>query len=147
MSDYCPFCGTQLEEKVTFCPNCGAHIDEKSGSSSSATTASQPQIVTDMPVTGTPQQHTYSPPPTQSYQPVTQVYVTPPPPQGNSDADSALFLGIGGLFCFPIILSIPAIIYGFRALQKPNKHATAIIGIVLGFIGLLPLLGLIWIFI
>jgi len=145
MSDYCPFCGNPIEGNVTFCPNCGAHIDESSGSSGSSATTSQPQIVTDMPVLGAPQQHTYSPPPSQTYQPVQSTHQPPPRVEGNSDADSALFLGIGGLFCIPVLLSIPAIIFGFKALQKPNKHATAIIGIVLGFIGLWPaLIWLIW---
>ncbi|MHA1504483.1 MAG: zinc-ribbon domain-containing protein [Candidatus Heimdallarchaeota archaeon] len=145
MSDYCPFCGNPIEGNVTFCPNCGAHIDERSGSSSS-TASTQPKIVTDMPVSGAPQQYTYSSQPTQTYQPVQPVYQAPPPPQeGNSDADSSLFLGIGGLLCVPVFMSIPAIIFGFKALQKPNKHVTAIIGIILGFIGLWPL-GVFWIF-
>ena len=137
MTQYCSYCGTPIEGKVTFCPNCGAHIDDSSSSQAAAPPPQQPTVST-MPVT--PQQ------PVQTYQPVQSTYQQPPPPQGNPDADSAFFLGIGGIFCLPVILSIPAIIYGFRALQKPEKHATAIIAIVLGFIGLWPLLSFWWIF-
>ena len=143
MSTYCPFCGNQIESKVTFCPNCGAHIEESGGSSSTST--SQPQIVTDLPTTSIDQRSSYSAQPVQTYQPVQSTYQAPPPTEGNSDADSALFLGIGGLFCLPVFLSIPAIIFGFKALQKPNKHATAIIAIILGFLGLWPF-GFFWLF-
>ena len=139
MSSYCPFCGNPFEEGVTFCPNCGAHIEEE-GQRSAQTSSAQPQIVTDIPVTGYPQQQSYHTQPTQTYQPVQTIYHAPLPPVGNPDADSALWLSLAGLFCFPIIPSFIALIYGIKALQKPNKHATAIIAIILAIGGLWPLL-------
>lgn len=136
MSTYCPFCGNQVESNVIYCPNCGAHIEE--GKNSSSSTAAKPQIVTNPPVTSIPQQQTIQQQQTIVYQPVQPIYQAPPP-LGNSDADTSFILSLVGLFCFPFIPSIIAVIYGIKALQKPNKHATAIIGIILGIAGLWPL--------
>ncbi|MHA1126315.1 MAG: zinc-ribbon domain-containing protein [Candidatus Heimdallarchaeota archaeon] len=136
MSTYCKFCGNPVEDNSTFCPNCGAHIGEDGGSSSQ-TPSTQPQIITDHPVTGMTQQQ---PIPTyQTVQTVQTVYQAPPV-YGNPDADNALNMAIIGLFCFPFILSLLGVVYGIKALQKPHKHTKAIIAIILGVFGLWPVI-------
>ncbi|HUU89342.1 MAG TPA: DUF4190 domain-containing protein [Candidatus Glassbacteria bacterium] len=74
------------------------------------------------------------------------IYVQQPAPvQGNAAATISLIFGILGCTGFlPLIGSIVALISGFIGLFKPYKKGTAIFGFVLGIIGTIAWMPLLY---
>jgi uncharacterized protein DUF4190 len=80
------------------------------------------------------------PPPQQQHQPPPWG----PSPPTNSKATTSLVLGICGVLLCPLVLSVPALVFGYQARREIDSgtgaaggRGMAIAGIVLGWIGLI----------
>ncbi len=129
MSPFCTNCGRELEENWAVCPECGKFLNEASVPQTHLTTPTQVQT--------RPQPHR-----TQPYQ-----YTTTEVGGGNKFGAGSLACGILGLlfgffygflligFGFPIF-RIVAVILGGIGISKDENKSMAIVGLVLGVIGL-----------
>jgi uncharacterized membrane protein YvbJ len=117
MLNFCPNCGTKIEEGWNACPYCGHNILSEQESQP----LQQPTL------------HV-SPNSQQSPQPTTIIY---PPKENKTNGIVALIFAFLGLFLLPIIGSIIAIIFGSIGRNKDDSTEMATAGLVLGIVGLI----------
>jgi len=122
--NYCPECGSQLDQDSKFCPNCGRDLQDFSFSG---------------------EMGTYLPPAQNRSTPIMPPKYTPSQPQvqanyykpTDTNGTVALIFGILG-FCFlPIIGNIVAIVFGVMARSSNPDSSTGKVGLVLGILGIL----------
>ena len=116
---YCKYCGNNIDENSKFCPNCGANIEaEQVGNTSSESTAySAPDY-------SQSQYANYTPTYTQN------------PNEGQGLAIAGFVCSLVSIFCFGIILGIIGIVLSNMAKSKGYTGGLATAGIVMGIIGL-----------
>jgi len=120
--NFCPECGSQLDQDCQFCPNCGSDLTDISFSSEFD---SNPPLAQNISLPAQPTQNIPSQPQMQYYKP------------SNTEGNIALIFGIIGLCCLPIMGSIVAIILGAISQSKDKDSTTGKIGLGLGIIGIL----------
>jgi len=110
--NYCPECGSKVDQESRFCPNCGYDLS---------------QAFSNVPLS------TPSPPIQYSTPPVHPQYYK----SDNTKGIIALVFGIVGFIIMPIIGSIVAIILGSLSRSQEEDKTLGTVGIVLGILGLL----------
>ena len=115
---YCKYCGNNIDENSKFCSNCGANIEaEPVGNTSSE---SSPY---------------YSAPDQSQYANYTPTY-SQNPNEGQSLAIAGFVCSLVSIFCCSIILGIIGIVLSNMAKSKGYTGGLATAGIVMGIIGL-----------
>ena len=130
--NYCPNCGTQIEGEWNACPYCGHNLQAERNSQSIS--SSHQAIPSEVP----------HPTPQRQSSPPTVMYASR---QNNSMGIAALILALLGLILIPIIGSIIAIILGSIGKKNDDDPTMANWGLIIGVIGLLCWIGLLFIFV
>lgn len=117
MANYCPSCGTKVEESWKVCPNCGEQLAFKTVSSN-VYQPGEPRPDYAPP----PQPSPYGPQPTQAYK----------PRRGNKWGTYSLICGIIGCCFAGIILGPIAIILAAKGLKEDDNTTYSIIGLIIG---------------
>lgn len=132
----CPNCQTENADTTRFCTQCGNSLGDVLPSTTEhhippaaalPYQASQPSVPYQQPT---------------AYPPIAQ--------ETNNKALWSLVMGIIGIFIFPVIFNVPAIILGYIAKNEISRsggreagRGMALAGIILGWVGLF--LGIIWV--
>lgn len=128
---YCPACKAEVRRKDKFCPECGRHIIPENSRSNDV------NIELHTPKSGEVNIELSSPQPYLSnYKPSIPVGV-PVSSQSDPYAMVSLVCGIVGLFAFPIIFSVLAIVFSYMVRILNEKTVKQQIwGRILGIVGL-----------
>ena len=120
-TQYCPYCGSQIEKGTLFCGNCGASLASIQQDSSNKMTQTDQTFTTPV---------IYS---TSIVTPST-VYIQQKQPDTTMPLLSLIF-GILGCTALYLVGGIVAVILGHMA-NKKSKSTNATIGLVLGYISI-----------
>jgi hypothetical protein len=162
-ADPCSQCGNTVDRALTFCWSCGSSLATTTKSAPTASWKSSPppsQSIPPQPATShTPPRWNVTPPTPQPPPPLQPSWPNQPAPQPFYSgvplrtlplANTALWCGIGSLFCFGMILGVFAVVAGIIALNQIAAQPTVLggksragWGIALGILGALFWIGMI----
>ena len=161
--DPCSQCGNTVDRALTFCWACGSSLASPTKSIPTTSWKSSPppaQSIPPQPATSpTPPRWNVTPPTPQPPPPLQPAWPNQPAPQPFYSgvplrtlplANTALWCGIGSLFCFGMILGVIAVVVGIIALNQIAAQPAVLSGksragwgIALGVLGALFWVGMI----